>query len=90
MKDLSLTKVFSSPGRAKILQLLVEELELNITQICRRASVHHTSCVTHLKALCEMGFLEEKIFGNIKIYRFKTEDPNANALKKMIDLWKES
>lgn len=87
IKKLSLEKVFSSRGRAKILELLAQYDEMNISEIIRRTNLNHSSACSHLKALEELGFIQEKIFGRIKIYRFRTEDINARALKKLVLLW---
>jgi DNA-binding transcriptional ArsR family regulator len=86
-KQLSLELVFSSRGRAKILDLLVKHNEMNISEIIRRTSLNHSSAVRHLKSLGDLGFIQEKIFGRIKIYRFRSEDINARALKNLINLW---
>ena len=86
-KTLTLELVFSSRGRAKILDLLVKNSEMNISEIIRRTSLNHSSAVRHLKSLGDLGFIQEKIFGRIKIYRFRSEDINARALKNLINLW---
>lgn len=86
-KTLSLELVFSSRGRAKILDLLIKNNEMNISEIIRRTSLNHSSAVRHLKSLRDLGFIQEKIFGRIKIYRFRSEDINARALKNLISLW---
>ena len=86
-KTLSLELVFSSRGRAKILDLLVKNNEMNISEIIRRTSLNHSSATRHLKSLGDLGFIQEKIFGRIKIYRFRSEDINARALKNLINLW---
>jgi DNA-binding transcriptional ArsR family regulator len=84
---LSLDDVFSSRGRAKILDLLARHGEMNISEIIKRTSLNHSSTRAHLKSLEELGFIQEKIFGRIKIYRFRVEDVNARALKNLILLW---
>ncbi len=86
-KKLSLEVVFSSIGRAKILELLAKNNEMNISEIIRRTSLNHASATRHLKSLGDLGFIQEKIFGRIKIYRFRSEDINARALKNLITLW---
>ena len=84
---LSLDNVFSSKGRAKILELLAQNNEMNISEIIRRTCLNHSSATLHLKALEELGFIQEKIFGRIKIYRYRIEDVNARALKNLVLLW---
>ncbi|MHA1454263.1 MAG: helix-turn-helix domain-containing protein, partial [Promethearchaeota archaeon] len=71
------------------LELLAKKNELNISEIIRRTSLNHSSATRHLKSLEDLGFIQEKIFGRIKIYRFRSEDINARALKNLINLWGE-
>ena len=89
-KKLTLEAVFSSRGRAKILELLALQNELNISEIIRRTSLNHSSVVRHLQILGDLGFIFEKNFGRIKIYRFCSENINARALKNLILLWREN
>ena len=86
-KKISLEEVFSSRGRAKILEVLAKNNEMNISEIIKRTSLNHSSATCHLKSLEALGFIQEKIFGRIKIYRFRTEEINARALKNLISLW---
>ena len=86
---LTLDKVFSSKGKAKILQILAEEHELNIFELIRKSSLNHNTTVGHLKDLVNLGFIEEKTFGKIRIYRYRIENPNAKALKHLLEFWKE-
>jgi len=86
-KKLTLDLVFCSVGRAKILELLANNKEMNISEIIRRTSLNHSSATRHLQSLTNLGFIQEKNFGRIKIYRFRSEEINARALKNLIDLW---
>jgi DNA-binding transcriptional ArsR family regulator len=89
-KYLSLELVFSSRGRAKILDLLAKQNEMNISEIIRRTALNHNSVTQHLQSLEALDLIQEKKFGRIKIYRFKSENINARALKNLIDLWSGS
>lgn len=79
--------LFSSRGRIKVLKELALSTELNISELCRRIGLNHTTTKSHLIVLIESGLVEEKAFGRIKIYRFCAEDLRARALKNLIDLW---
>jgi DNA-binding transcriptional ArsR family regulator len=81
-------EVFSSKGRIKILKELALSRELNISELCRRVSLNHTTTKKHLEVLMESGLVEEKVFGRIKIYRYRIEDLRARSLKNMLDLWR--
>ncbi|MHA1950496.1 MAG: ArsR/SmtB family transcription factor [Candidatus Thorarchaeota archaeon] len=79
--------VFSSRGRIKILKELAISNELNISELCRRVDLNHSSTKAHLEVLLKTGLIEEKKFGRIKIYRYRIEDLRARSLRSLINLW---
>lgn len=79
--------LFSSRGRIKILKELAASNELNISELCRRVNLNHSSTKAHLEVLLKSGLIEEKIFGRIKIYRYRVEDLRARSLKSLFDIW---
>ena len=85
---MSLEEILSSKGRIKVLKVLAERGELNISDITRRANLNHATTSSHLKRLCELGIVEEKRFGRIRIFRLKREDPRAWAIQKLFDSFK--
>jgi DNA-binding transcriptional ArsR family regulator len=80
-------ELFSSRGRIKVVKELADATELNISELCRRIGLNHSSTKSHLMTLIKAGLVEEKIFGRIRIYRYCTEDLRARALKNLIELW---
>ena len=80
-------EIISSKGRIKVLLVLAKEGELNISEIARRANLNHGSCSNHLKELAKCNVLQEKIFGRIRIYRFRIENIKVRALKNLFELW---
>ncbi|MHA1230393.1 MAG: ArsR/SmtB family transcription factor [Candidatus Helarchaeota archaeon] len=81
--------IFSSKGRVKIIKLLAKENELNISEIIKRTNLNHNITSKHLKILTEANILQEKIYGRIKIYRFRIEDFKVKAIKNLIDIWED-
>ncbi len=81
--------IFSSKGRVKVLKILAERGEMNISEITRRSSLNHTTTAMHLKKLCELGVVEEKNFGRIRIFRFKREDPRAWAIQSLFESFRK-
>jgi len=79
--------IFSSRGRTKIIKLLALRDELNISKIVDLTGLNHLSVKTHLFFFKEINFVQEKKFGRIRIYRFKTENLKAKALKNLIQFW---
>ncbi|MHA1771155.1 MAG: ArsR/SmtB family transcription factor [Candidatus Thorarchaeota archaeon] len=84
---ISIEDMLSSRGRIKILKELAISEELNISEICRRVGLNHSTTKSHLSVLVQSGLVEEKIFGRIKIYRYKIEDLRARSFRALLDLW---
>jgi DNA-binding transcriptional ArsR family regulator len=87
--NVSAEDVFSSKGRVKVLKVLAERGEMNISDITRRSNLNHTTTAMHLKKLCELGVVEEKNFGRIRIFRFRREDPRAWAIQSLFESFKK-
>lgn len=81
--------LFSSSGRMKIIRLLVECGELNISEIARRTRLNHGTTRRHLQFLERANLVQEKTFGRIRIFRYKVENIRALALKRFIELWEK-
>lgn len=79
--------LFSSRGRVRILKELAESNELNISELCRRVDLNHSSTKAHLKMLLRARLIEEKVFGRIKIYRYRSEDIRARQIQNLFKLW---
>ncbi|MCK4566920.1 MAG: winged helix-turn-helix transcriptional regulator [Candidatus Thorarchaeota archaeon] len=86
-RKIGIEDLFSSRGRIKILKELAVSNELNISELCRRVNLNHSSTKSHLAVLLKSGLVEEKIFGRIKIYRYRTEDLRARSLRSLFDIW---
>ncbi len=82
-------EVFSSKGRVRILRILSEIGELNISDIARRAGLNYTTTNEHLQVLEEAGIIRHKSFGRIRIYRFNDENARASAIKDLMELWEQ-
>ena len=84
---MSIETVFSSKGRVKILKILAEIGELNISEIARRAKLNYTTTNQHLQVLETSGIVRHKNFGRIRIFRFNNENPRAKSIKDLIEEW---
>ena len=81
-----LEEVFSSRGRTRVLIIVASEMELNISEIVRRARLNFTNVRKHLEFFKSIGLVDEKRFGRIKIYRFNDTNPLGKAIKSLIDI----
>jgi len=84
---MSIEEVFSSKGRVKILRILAEIGELNISEIARRAGLNYATTNQHLQVLENFGLIQHKKFGRIRIFRFDEANSRAKMIKALIDTW---
>jgi len=61
-------EILGSRGRIRVLQVLTESGELNISEVSRRTGLNYTSVERHLMKLKELGLLKEKRYGKIRIF----------------------
>ncbi len=87
MKTMSVETVFSSKGRVKILKILADIGELNISEIARRAKLNYTTTNQHLQILETSGIIRHKNFGRIRIFRLNDDSPRATRIRQLIDGW---
>jgi len=84
---MSIEDILSSRGRVRILRILADIGELNISEIARRAGLNYTTTNQHLQALENAGLIRHKKFGRIRIFRFDEESPRARMIIKLIESW---
>jgi predicted transcriptional regulator len=80
----------SSYGRTKILTIMLETGELNISEITRRSGLSHSATARHLDFLARSGIITEKRFNRIRIFRVDMASPLTVALTKFYSDWKEA
>jgi DNA-binding transcriptional ArsR family regulator len=67
-KGVDAEELLGSRGRIRVLRVLAESGELNISEVVRRAGMNYTSVERHLEKLKGMGLLREKRYGKIRIF----------------------
>ncbi|TFG16149.1 MAG: ArsR family transcriptional regulator [Promethearchaeota archaeon] len=80
---------FGSKARIKILKILALNIEQSISQIIKDTNLNHTCVRKHLNYLKALNLVQEKTFGRIKIFRYKTENIKAKSLKNFIEIWEK-
>ena len=90
LSKVALEDVLSSKGRVRILKLLAELGELNVSAISRNINLNHSAVKEHLKFLTEAGLIREKRFGRILIYQFRDNNILAHSLKQLFKIWEEN
>ena len=89
-KKTEIEDVLSSRGRVRILKLLAELGELNVSAISRTINLNHSAVKEHLRFLTEVGLIKEKRFGRILIYQFEESNILAQSLKQVFKIWNDN
>ena len=84
---MAIEEIFSSKGRVKILRILSEIGELNISEIARRAGLNYATTNQHLILLEKHKLIRHKTFGRIRIFRYNEENPRAILIRQLIENW---
>ncbi len=87
VENFKIENLLGSRARIKILKVLALNQELSISQIIKMTKLNHSSVKYHLTYLKSNNLVQEKIFGRIKIYRYKFEIIRAKSLSKFIEIW---
>jgi DNA-binding transcriptional ArsR family regulator len=87
---MALEEIFSSKGRVKILRILSEIGELNISEIARRAGLNYATTNQHLQVLEQHKLVKHKTFGRIRIFRYNEENTRAQIIRELIESWEET
>jgi DNA-binding transcriptional ArsR family regulator len=62
-------ELLGSQGRIRVLKVLSESGELNISEVSRRSGLNYTSVERHLAKLAKLGLVKEKRYGKIRIFQ---------------------
>lgn len=87
---MNIEDVFSSRLRVKILKILAQVGELNVSEIARRLRVNYKTTNGHLKILEDEGILQHKVFGRIRLYRFNGHSLKAKAIQNLMEAWEHA
>jgi predicted transcriptional regulator len=82
-------EVFSSKSRMKILKLINQLGQLNVSDVARRLNLNFSSTSEHLKVLESEGILQERTYGRVRMYRFNEGSAKAKAVQNLIDAWEQ-
>ncbi len=88
MESLHLEEVFGTAGRVKVLLMLIDQEEMNISQIVRLSGLEHSSVQKYLKSLCEQHLIHEKRYGRIRIFAIEEKNPYVVLLKRFFADWR--
>jgi predicted transcriptional regulator len=86
---MELEEVLSSKSRMKILKLIYQLGQLNVSDVARRLKLNFVSTSKHLKLLESEGILQERTYGRVRMYRFNDGSAKAKTLQNLLDVWEK-
>lgn len=86
---MEIEEVFSSKSRMKILKLVYQLGQLNVSDVARRLKLNFASTSEHLKVLELEGILQERTYGRVRMYRFNEGSAKAKAVQNLLDVWEQ-
>ena len=86
-RDKRAEEILGSKGRIRVLEVLTESGELNISEVSRRTGLNYTSVERHLMKLKNMGLLNEKRYGKIRIFEVTFRSFHVGFEKSAIFGW---
>lgn len=86
--DLDLEDLFSSKVRVKLLKVVVDKKEINISTLVKETKSNHTEILKHIAYLRGINLLEEKYFGRIHIVRFREESFLGKVLRDFFSFFR--
>lgn len=86
--SLELEEVFSSKPRMKILKLIYQLGQLNVSDVARRIKMNYSATAEHLKLLEAEGILVARVYGRVHMYRF-SDTEKAKVVAALIEVWEK-
>ena len=86
---MEIEEVFSSRPRMKILRLVARLGALNVSEIARRINLNYSTTNKHLKLLETEGIIQQRVYGRIRMYKFRDGSPKARAVQNLIEVWEQ-
>ncbi|MGD6807975.1 MAG: helix-turn-helix domain-containing protein [Candidatus Bathyarchaeia archaeon] len=85
---MELEEVFSSKPRMKILKLIYQLGQLNVSDLARRINMNYTATSGHLKILEQEKIIAARVYGRVHMYRI-SESERAKAVVALIEAWEK-
>lgn len=87
---MELEEVFSSKPRMKILKILNDLGQLNVSDLARRLKINYSVTDEHLCLLESEGILKQYLYGRIRLYSFNETSEKAKAVQNLIQVWEQN
>ncbi|MGB9718197.1 MAG: winged helix-turn-helix transcriptional regulator [Thermoproteota archaeon] len=79
-----LEEVSSSVSGSRIFWRLLRNGEMSLSEIIRQTNLNHSVVKKRVSRMVEMGLVNEKSFGRIRIYVLNQGNPNIRLLLSLV------
>jgi len=87
--NVEIEEVFSSKPRMRILKLIYNLQQLNVSKIASKIKMNYSATAEHLKILENEGILEVRVYGRVHMYRF-SDSAKAKVVAALIETWEKA
>ncbi len=81
--------ILGSRGKTKILLLLAEYGQLNITRLLKYTGLHHKLLEKHLQELKQLGLIEEEKIGRVRYFSLRFDNPKVPIILELLHALRE-
>jgi len=78
------TKILGSKVKIKIILALMRLGEANISRIVKETSSHYYTVEKHLRELEELGIVDERRLGRVRVFSLNYENPRVPVILELI------
>jgi len=71
-------------GRIRVLKALLENGSMNITRLVKETGLHYRVVLSHIEYLKQLGLVEERRYGKLRIVEVNFGDPRVVALREIL------
>lgn len=79
--------VFSSKPRMKIVIVLMQVGQLNVSEIAHKLQINYLTTRKHLRVLEDEGILQHTLYGRVRLFKLNHASPKTMAVQNLIEAW---
>jgi DNA-binding transcriptional ArsR family regulator len=82
-----LDEILSSKARVKVLRVILEKGEVNISQVIKETKLNHKTVHKHVNYLINAGLVEEVRVGRLRLLRPNWLNPKTRRLEEFFSFF---
>lgn len=81
---MDLEQLLRSRGRVRVLKVVLERGQINISRLARETGLHHRIVSKYIEEFKSMGIVSEKRYGRLRVIEANLLDPRIGALRRLL------